>query len=120
MASFLGALADGRVGVAEHAGFSVAGEESEDAVLAAGAFGDIVFFDQRLVAVIGDRVEVEVEGGAGDEAVGADGAVPIVHQRGDPAGVDAGGVLGEGGALGHGVEAREEGEAGIEDLGHGL
>ena len=121
MASFSGALADGCVGVAEHAGLGVAGEEGEDAVLAPGAFvGDIVLLDQRLVAVIRDGVEVEIDGGAGGEALVADGAVPFVHQGGDPAGVDAGGVFGEGGTLGEGVEAREQCETGVEDFGHGL
>ena len=34
--------------------------------------------------------------------------------------VDAAAVLSEGGALGEGVEAGEQGQAGVEDLGHGL
>ena len=120
MASFWRSLRTGGVGVAEHAGLGVAGEEGENPVLAARALGDVVLLDQRLVAMVGDRVEVEVERGAGTQALVADGMVPRAHQRGKPARVDPRAVFGECRALGHGVEAGEERQAGIEDLGHGL
>ena len=113
-------LADGGIGIAEQAGLGVAGEEGEDSVLAPGALGDVVLLDQRLVAVIGDGVEVEIEGGAGSDTLAPDGVVPRAHQRRNLARVDAGAVFGQEGALGHGVEASEQGEAGIEDFGHGL
>ena len=71
-------------------------------------------------AVMGDGVEVEVERAAAAEvdAEAVHGVVPGIHQRRRPAGVDAAGVLGEGGALRHGVEASEQGEPRVEGLGH--
>ena len=113
------ALLDGGVGEAEQAVVGVAGEEGEDAVLAARALGDEVLFDEGFVAVEGDGVEVEVEGGAaGEGGEGLGGVEPAGGEGGDAAGVDAGGVLGEGGALGDGIEAGEEGEALVESVGH--
>ncbi len=78
-----------------------------------------MLFGQGVVAVVGDGVEVEVEAGAAGEAGLERGVGPGAHQVRHGAGVDAAAVLGEGGALGEGVEAGEEGEAVIEDLGHG-
>ena len=79
-----------------------------------------MLLDQRLVAMVGNGVEVEIEGGAGAETVVADGAVPRAHQPGEQAGIDPGAVFGERRALGHGVEAGKQRQAGIEHLGHGL
>ena len=110
---------DGGIGEAEQAVVGVAGEEGEDAVLAARALGDEVLFDEGLVAVAGDGVEVEVEGGAaGEGGEGLGGVEPAGGAGGDAAGIDTGGVLGEGGALGDGIEAGEEGEALVESVGH--
>ena len=44
--------------------------------------------------------------------------VPGVHQSGAQARVDAAGVFAEGGALGDGIEAGEQGEALVEGFGH--
>ena len=70
----LPALADGSAGVAERAGLGLAGEEGEDAVLSAGALGDRMLLDQRLLAMAGDCVEVEIERCAGGKPLTADGA----------------------------------------------
>ena len=110
-------LADGGVGVAEDARVGVAGEEGEDALLAAAALGEVVFLDQGVVAVIGNGVEVEVEGVATGQFQVVDGVEPEAGELGVGAGVDAAGVCGEGGALGDSVQAAEEGEAGIAGLG---
>ena len=66
----LGVLAEAGVGPGEEAGVGVAGEEGEDASLAAAALGDVVAFEQSVVAVEGDGVEIEVEGASAAE-VGA-------------------------------------------------
>ena len=110
-------LANAGVGVAEDAGFGIAGDEGEDAFLAAAALGDVVFGDEGVVAVIGDGVEVEVEGVAAGQAQVVDGVEPAVGEGLVLAGVDAAGVCGEGGALGNGIEAGEEGEAGVASFG---
>ena len=82
--------------------------------------GNIVLFHQRPVAMIGNGVEIEVEGRAGGQAERAGRLPPIVHQPGKPPGVDAGGVFGEGGAFPHGVEAGEQRQSRVEDLRHRL
>ena len=116
----LGGLGGPGAGPGEGARVGVAGEEAEDGLLAAGALGDIVFFDEGVVTVVGDGVEVEVEGAAGAEGAveGAEGVVPALGEGVEQAGVAAAGVLGEGGALGDGVEAGEQGDALVEHGGH--
>ncbi len=116
----LGVLAEAGVGPGEQAGVGVAGEESEDASLAAAALGDVVAFEQGVVAVEGDGVEIEIEGASAAEVrpQAAGGVVPGVHQGGAAARVDAAGVFGEGGALGDGIEAGEEGEPLVKGFGH--
>jgi hypothetical protein len=54
-------LAQLPVGIAEDAGFGVLGQERQHSLLPAAPLGDIVLLDQGVVAVKGDRVEVEVE-----------------------------------------------------------
>ena len=43
-------------------GFGILGQESQDPLLLAAPLGNIVFFDQRVLPVKGDRMEVQVEG----------------------------------------------------------
>ncbi len=116
----LAVLAEAGVGPGEEAGVGVAGEESEDASLAAAALGDVVALEQGVGAVEGDGVEIEIEGASAAEvrAQAAGGVVPGVHQGGAAARVDAAGVFGEGGALGDGIEAGEEGEPLVKGFGH--
>ena len=56
------ALAQVGVGVAEGVAVGVLGQEGEDAVLAAAAHGDVVALDDGVLAVVGNGVEVEIEG----------------------------------------------------------
>ena len=56
------ALAQVSVGVAEGVAVGVLSEEGENALLAARAHGDVVALHNGIVAVVGNRVEVEVEG----------------------------------------------------------
>ena len=116
----LGGLGGAGAGPGEAARLGVAGQEAEDGLLAAGALGDVVTFDQGVVAVVGDGVKVEVEGAPGAEAAveGRQGIVPAPGEGVEPAGVAAAGVLGEGGALGDDVETGEQGDAVVEHLGH--
>ena len=118
----LAALAQAGVGIGEDPGVGVAGEEGENALLAPAALRDVVLLDERVVAVIGDRVEVEVEGPPAAELdpEAADGGLPAFHHVGAAARVHAARILGERGALGNDVEAGEEGETRIEGLGHDL
>src|SRR3984893_10627935 len=55
------ALADVGIGVAEDLAVGVLGQEGENAGLAAAALGQIVRFDERMLAEVGHGMEVEVE-----------------------------------------------------------
>ena len=55
------ALADVGVGIAEDLAVGVLGEEGEHTGLAAAAHGDVMPLDERVLAEVGDGVEVEVE-----------------------------------------------------------
>ena len=111
-------LAHGGVGVAEGAHLGVADDEGWQALLLAVALGHVMLLVEGVVAVIGDGVEVEVEGLATGQAESVGGADPAAGEPGQLAGVDAAAVLAEGGALRGDVEAGEEGEALVEDMGH--
>ena len=84
-------LADGSVGVAEHPGIGVPGQKGENALLAPASLRDVVLFDQGRVAVVGNGVEVEVEGPVATEVdvEAAYGRVPAVHETGAQARIDA-------------------------------
>ena len=70
------ALADVGIGVAEHLAIGVLSKEGEDAGLAAAALGEIVRFDQGMLAEIGHGVEVEVERLAGHESLSGQLVMP--------------------------------------------
>jgi len=61
--AFLVFLAQVGVPVAENVGLGVMDQEGQDPLLPSATLGNIVFFDQGVVAVERDRVEIEVEGG---------------------------------------------------------
>ena len=90
-----GLLAHGGLGVAEDPGVDAAGEEGEDALLAAAAFGNIVFLDQGVVPMVGNGVEIEVEGGAPRQGRLAEGLGQAALERSEAARIDAAGVFGE-------------------------
>ena len=58
---YLVLFAQRAVAAGEHAGFGIAGQNGQYAPLPAGALADIAFFDQRLVAVIGNCVKVQIK-----------------------------------------------------------
>src|SRR6266571_7749433 len=89
------ALADVGVGVAEGPSLGVLGEEGQDTGLASRARGDVVALEDRVVAVVGDGVEIEVEGIAGEEALSLHELMPGGEQTGILGGVDPRGILGE-------------------------
>ena len=62
-------LADVGVGVAESPSFGVLGEEGQDTGLAARARGDVVALEHRVVAIVGDGVEIKIEGIADKEVL---------------------------------------------------
>src|SRR6202043_3410605 len=57
-----------RVGVAKDARRGILREEGQDPLLPPGALRDVVFLHERVVAMKGDGVEIEVEGGAARKA----------------------------------------------------
>ena len=74
-------LAHAGVGIGEDPGVGIAGEEGENALLAPAALRDIVLLDERVIAVIGDGMEVEIEGppAAKVDPEAADGGLPALH-----------------------------------------
>jgi len=54
-------FSDVGVGVAKDNLVSISGQKNQDAFLSAASFGYVVLFNERIVAVIGDRVKIEVE-----------------------------------------------------------
>jgi hypothetical protein len=77
------ALANIGVRVAEHLGLGVLGEEGEDAGLAPTSLGQIMGFDERMLAEIGHGVEIEIERGAGEEIFSGELSVPEGEQTRD-------------------------------------
>src|SRR3990172_5330705 len=62
-------LADVGVGVAKGPSLGVLGEEGQHTGVAARARRDVVTLEHGVVAVVGDGVEIEVEGIAGEEVL---------------------------------------------------
>ncbi len=101
------------VGVDEVAGLAVVGEEGEHRLGALAAAGHVVGLQGHVVAVVHDRVEVQVEVGPGG-LPGADhrraerGEQALVVAAGEPVGVGA-----QRGRLGQGFQAGEGGQGGV-------
>src|SRR3972149_2804412 len=58
---------DGGIGVAQHAGVGILGEECEDGLLAATPLGPVVLLEPGPLATGGGGMEVEVEALAGQQ-----------------------------------------------------
>src|ERR1700687_621399 len=105
------ALADVGVGIAEYLAVGVLGQEGEDAGLAAAALGQIVRFDQRVLAEVGHGMEVEGEGLTGPGGLSGQLTVPLGEQAGDLRWGDPRGIFRQEALLGHGIEPTEQREA---------
>jgi len=112
------ALAEVGIGVAEGASVDVLRKEGEHALLAAAAHRDEVPFDDRVIAIERNRVEVEVEGVAVEQLLLDDRPMIGGQELDDLAMADARGVLGEEAALGNDVEAGQQPQPLVGDLGH--
>ena len=106
------------VGVAEDSSVGVLGQERQHPLLLPAPLGDVVFLDQRILAVKGDRVEVEVKRCSPAQPQSADLIEPVAHQTGIAARLDAATVFGEERSLGDHVQAGEEGQPVVEDRAH--
>jgi hypothetical protein len=111
-------LAQIRIGIAEHLLPGILGKEGEDALLPAAALGDVVFLEQRILAVKRDGMEVQVKGLTALDTHGAQGIEPVLHEYGIAARFDATAVFGEEGSLWDGIEACKQRQALIEDARH--
>jgi hypothetical protein len=107
-------LAQLPVGIAEDTAIGILCQESQDTFLASAALGNIVFFQESILAVKGDDVEVEIERSAAFQLQFGQGIEPARHQRQVSTGVDAATVFGEEGAFGNDVQAGEQGQAFVE------
>ena len=77
------ALAKIGVGVAERSPVDLLGEKREYALLSATAHRDEVAFHTRVLAVVGDRVEVEIERVSLEELLASDAPVVARDELGD-------------------------------------
>ena len=64
------ALANIGVGVAEHLGIGILGQKDQDAGLATTSLGQIVGFDEWMLAEVGHGVKIEIERRSGEEVCG--------------------------------------------------
>ena len=83
------------VGVDKHPLLRVLGQEGKDSFLPATALGDIVFLNQRVLPVKGDRMEVEVERSTPFELQLCHGVEPEPHEPGVTNGIDPATVFGQ-------------------------
>src|SRR5437773_5061326 len=70
------AFAQIRIGVAEDVAVSILGQKHQHAGLAAAAGRDVVPFNQRVLAVEGHGMKIQVEGLSGQELGSLDPLVP--------------------------------------------
>jgi len=89
------ALAKIGVGVAERASVDILGEKREHALLSATAHRDEVALHARVLSVVGDRVEVEIERVSVEELLAGDPLVVARQELGDLLVADARRVLGQ-------------------------
>jgi hypothetical protein len=77
-----------------------------------------VLLDQRIVAVKGNRMAVEVERRSPVQAKATDLIEPVAHQLGITARLNAATVFGEERSLWDRVQASEEGQPSVENVAH--
>src|SRR5581483_5077571 len=82
--------------------------------------GNVVLFHQGVVAVEGDGVEVEIEGGTPGQLQAGYGVEPGAEHFGVTGRVDPAAVFGQEGAFGDDVEPGEQGQPLVEDRTHDM
>ena len=113
-------LGDAGMGIAEDALGGIAGEEDQDALLAAAAAGDVVLLQRLFLGIGRDGVEVEIERTAPWQAGPMHLVGPGVQQPQVGATIDPGAVGGQVRALGDHVEAGEQGDPFVTDQVHDM
>ena len=113
-------LAEFTVGIAEDACVGVLDQEGQNALLPPTPLGDVVLFDQGILAMKGDRVKIQVKGLSAGQPEPAHGVEPASLQfritgRGDPAT-----VFGQERSLGGDVQSSEEGQPLVQHLAHDM
>ena len=101
------------VGIAEHAGLRICRQKCQDPLLPPTPLGNIVFFDQGVVAVVGNGVEVQIEGGPPFEPSRLTASNQPRIKR-VAAWIDPATVFGEERSLGNHVEPGEQGQPFVE------
>ena len=96
----------------------ILGHKGQEALLPAAALGDVMLLQERVLAVEGDGVKVQIEGLAPGQAQLTGGIKPAVHELGVRGRINPATVFGEERAFGDAIEAREQGQAGVEHFAH--
>src|ERR1700682_4888180 len=76
-------LAQVGIGVAEHLALRVLGEEGQDGLAPLAAAGGVMLFHERVVAKVGDGMEVEIERNGVDQLLLAQDLNPRAQQTND-------------------------------------
>lgn len=108
------------IGVAEDPAGGILGEEGQHTFLSSASLGDIVFFDESVLAMKGNGMEVEIEGLPPLHAQFANGLEPKLHEYRIGCRIDAAAVFREKGSLGDLVETCKESQSFIEDISHDM
>jgi hypothetical protein len=93
-------LSDIGVGIAESASVGIVGEKNQDAGLSPASSRDIVALYYRVLTIVGDGMEIQVKGIAGQEAVPLDLLVPEGKEPQCRLALDGVGILGKVALLG--------------------
>jgi len=81
------------VGIAEGSPIGIVGEKNQDAGLASASSRDVVALDHRVFPIVGDGMEIQVKGVAGQKAVPLELLVPEGKEAQGGLALDAAGVL---------------------------
>jgi len=108
------------MGVAEDTVAGIAGQEGQNALLAAAPSGDVMLFQRFFLGIGGDSVEIQVERRTPWQAGSMNLVQPSLEQAETQPVIDTGTVGGQIRALGNRVETCEEGDAFIANQIHDM
>ena len=106
------------VGIAEDPLLCVLGQESQNALLPPAPFGNIMLFNQGILAMERNGMKVEVKRFTSLQAQFAYSIKPARHELGIQIWIDSATVLSQKAALGHDVQPGEQSQSLIEDVAH--
>ena len=104
-------LSDIGVGIAESASVGIVGEKNQDAGLTSASSRDVVALPHRVLPIVGDGMEIQVKGVAGQEAVPLELLMPEGKEPQCCLALDRTGVLREVALLGRYIQPGKQCQA---------